>query len=83
MNISRISSHFEYWGHRLKSTVPKPVVLMMVETLKKAWRRAVAKLPYMPEMFTAMVSTENSTMARNQCSSSFFSTSLTRPMSSR
>ena len=83
MNISRISSHFEYWGHKLKSTVPKPVVLMMVETLKKAWRRAVVKLPYILEIFTAMVNTENSTMAKNQRSSSFFSTSFTRPMSSR
>ena len=44
-NISRIRIHLQYSGQSVKSTVPKPVVLMSVAVLKKACRRAVPKLP--------------------------------------
>ena len=44
-NIIRIRIHLQYSGQSVKSTVPKPVVLMSVAVLKKAWRRAVPQLP--------------------------------------
>ena len=39
MNINITKMALDKGGHKLKSVVAKPVVVMMEETWKKAWRR--------------------------------------------
>ena len=57
MNISSTRIQRESSGHRSKSQVENPVVLRMVMTWKKAYRRPFAKPPQSFMMFTEMTRT--------------------------
>ena len=45
---------FEKLGHWSKSVVAKPVVVVILETWKAAWRKVSSKVTYCPRMFQAM-----------------------------
>ena len=79
-NISSIRIHLQYSGQSVKSTVPKPVVLSRVPTLKKAWCSASPKLPKILRVPRLSSSALPKMMPRYQCSSSLFSASFQWPM---
>ena len=46
INISKTSTVLLAWDHRLKSTVEKPVVVIMEATWKETWVSVSKTLPY-------------------------------------
>ena len=77
-NISTTRMDLEKVGQRSKSTVPKPVVVIMEETWKKAWRRPVHTLPYMWQISAVIAATAAATTSRYARSSSDRNTSRNR-----
>ena len=57
-------------GHRLKSTVAKPVVVMMVPTWKAAWWKARARFSKESRIKKVMINVEAAMMARYHLASS-------------
>ena len=62
MNINVTKMALEKVGHWLKSTVAKPVVVMMEETWKNAWRRLSPKDSYRWAMLMVMAPTAAATI---------------------
>ena len=54
VTISSSKIPLEKLGQRSKSVVAKPVVVMMVETWKAAWRMVSSMVSYSPRTFQAM-----------------------------
>ena len=70
-------------GHRSKSVVANPVVVIMVPTWKAAWRKVSPKVSYRPRMSRAISAMPASTTPTYKRSSSSFKTFLMWPSMTR
>ena len=62
--ISSTRIHRLSWGHRSKSVVLKPVVVMTDETAKKAWWNASNAVGNIPRMLRVIISVLPAMMAK-------------------
>ena len=64
INIKRSKIHWENKGQCARSVIPKPVVVMMVDTSKKTFSKPSVKLSYIPRTLSAIRAVATSTIPR-------------------